>query len=113
MHINPVNASMLETCFRSLGNLQYLRIWHDNTGIGDYASWFLGAIIVRDVQTGRKYQFANDRWLAVEYADGEVQHNINIKLNKYIKTSRLIGHYLLLKMRFLFEEDFTKPKRII
>ena len=58
--------------FRSLGDLQYIRIWHDNTGIGDYASWFLGAIIVRDVQNGRKYQFANDRWLAVEYGDGEV-----------------------------------------
>ena len=41
-------------------------------GIGDYASWFLGAVIFRDVQTGCKYQFANDRWLAVEYSDGEV-----------------------------------------
>ena len=43
------------------------------SGIGDYASWFLGAVIFRDVQTGKKYQFANDRWLAVEYTDGEVR----------------------------------------
>ena len=43
-----------------------------SSGIGDYASWFLGAVIFRDVQTGSKYQFANDRWLAVEYSDGEV-----------------------------------------
>ena len=77
------------TTRRSLGELLYLRIWHDNTGmwnifiicrtsetfvgIGDYASWFLGAVIFRDVQTGKKYQFANDRWLAVEYTDGEVR----------------------------------------
>ena len=27
---------------------------------------------MRDLQTGVKYQFANDRWLAVEYGDGEV-----------------------------------------
>ena len=64
--------SFVMTSRRSLGALQYLRIWHDNTGVGDYASWFLGAVIVRDLQTGEKYQFANDRWLAVEYGDGEV-----------------------------------------
>ena len=64
--------SFVMTTRKSLGSLQYLRIWHDNTGIGDFASWFLGAIIIRDLQTGEKYQFANDRWLAVEYGDGEV-----------------------------------------
>ena len=47
-------------------------------GIGDYASWFLGAVIIRDVQTGKKYQFANDRWLAVEYKDGEVDRTIPV-----------------------------------
>ena len=47
-------------------------------GIGDYASWFLGAVIFRDVQTGKKYQFANDRWLAVEYKDGEVDRTIPV-----------------------------------
>ena len=64
--------SFVMTTRKSLGALQYLRIWHDNTGVGNFASWFLGAVIVRDLQTGDKYQFANDRWLAVEYGDGEV-----------------------------------------
>ena len=64
--------------FRSLGKLSYLRIWHDNTGIGDYASWFLGVVIVRDIQTGEKYQFINDQWLAVEKDDGQV---INVVVN--------------------------------
>ena len=49
-----------------------LKVFLSISGIGDYASWFLGAVIFRDVQTGKKYQFANDRWLAVEYTDGEV-----------------------------------------
>lgn len=91
--------SFVMTTRRSLGNLQYLRIWHDNTGesildtymqwwqllrqispgIGDYASWFLGAVIFRDVQTGSKYQFANDRWLAVEYSDGEVGQGLYVQ----------------------------------
>ena len=57
---------------RSLGQLSYLRIWHDNTGIGDYASWFLGVVIVRDLQTREKFQFINDQWLAVEKEDGQV-----------------------------------------
>ena len=70
--------SFVMTTRKSLGQLQYLRIWHDNTGVGSYASWFLGAVIVRDVQTGVKYQFANDRWLAVEYHDGEVDRTIPV-----------------------------------
>ena len=57
---------------RSLGQLSYLRIWHDNTGVGDYASWFLGVVIVRDLQTREKFQFINDQWLAVEKEDGQV-----------------------------------------
>ena len=64
--------SFVMTTRKSLGSLQYLRIWHDNTGVGVFASWFLGAVIIRDLQTGHKYQFANDRWLAVEMGDGEV-----------------------------------------
>ena len=64
--------SFVMTTRKSLGSLQYLRIWHDNTGVGVFASWFLGAVIIRDLQTGDKFQFANDRWLAVEYGDGEV-----------------------------------------
>ena len=70
--------SFVMTTAKSLGDLQYLRIWHDNTGIGSYASWFLGAVIVRDMQTGKKFQFANDRWLAVEYTDGEVDRTIPV-----------------------------------
>ena len=50
-----------------------------SSGIGDYASWFLGAVIFRDVQTGSKYQFANDRWLAVEYSDGEVGQGLYVQ----------------------------------
>ena len=64
--------SFVMTTRKSLGSLQFLRIWHDNTGVGVFASWFLGAVIIRDLQTGEKYQFANDRWLAVELGDGEV-----------------------------------------
>jgi hypothetical protein len=60
--------------FRSLGPLNYLRLWHDNTGQGSSSSWFLKYIIVRDLQTLEKSYFICQRWLAVEKDDGRVSH---------------------------------------
>lgn len=37
-----------------LGPLLYLRVWHDNSGIKDKASWYLNMINVMDLQTGEK-----------------------------------------------------------
>jgi len=58
---------------RSLGPLQLLRIWHDNSGRDMMASWFLNYVLVRDVQTGEKFHFVVNKWLAVERDDGEVR----------------------------------------
>lgn len=49
-----------------------MKIWHDNTGKGPNASWYLNYIIVRDIQTGKKYEFICNEWLAVEIGDGMV-----------------------------------------
>ena len=58
---------------RSLGLLNCIRIWHDNSGPGKSASWFLKYIIVQDIQTMRKFHFIGQRWLAVEEDDGQVR----------------------------------------
>ena len=57
---------------RPLGQLSYLRIWHDNSGRGGAASWYLNFMVVRDVQTGEKFQFIANQWFAVEEGDGQV-----------------------------------------
>ena len=57
---------------KSLGPLNYMRVWHDNTGRGASASWFLKYIIVRDLQTMQKFYFICQNWLAVEKNNGEV-----------------------------------------
>ncbi len=57
---------------RSLGLLNYIHIWHDNTGSGDSASWFLKYLLVRDLQTMKKSYFICQNWLAVEKSDGRV-----------------------------------------
>ncbi|XP_023236367.1 uncharacterized protein LOC111635594 [Centruroides sculpturatus] len=64
-----VNVFVMSTS-RSLGDLFYLRIWHDNSGKGKWASWFLQYIVFRDVQTGQKYEFIANKWFAVEEGDG-------------------------------------------
>ena len=57
---------------RSLGLLNYIRVWHDNSGKGASASWFLKYIIVRDLQTMQKSYFICQNWLAVEKGNGAV-----------------------------------------
>ncbi|CAF1313923.1 unnamed protein product [Adineta ricciae] len=58
---------------KSLGSLNYMHIWHDNSGKGASASWFLKYIIVRDLQTLDKSYFICQRWLAVEKDDGMIE----------------------------------------
>ena len=58
--------------YRPLGTLNYLHIWHDNSGKGPFASWYLRSVVVRDVQTDEKFIFICNRWFAVEEDDGQV-----------------------------------------
>lgn len=61
-----------------LGNLNYLRIWHDNTGKGNMASWHLKFVIVHDVQSREKHYFLCEKWLAVEKGDGLIDRILPI-----------------------------------
>ena len=62
--------SFIMACERPLGILNYLRIWHDNSGEDDYASWYLKFVIIRDLQTKERFYFLCEKWLAVEKDDG-------------------------------------------
>ncbi|CAF1545398.1 unnamed protein product, partial [Adineta steineri] len=63
---------------KSLGLLNYIRIWHDNSGEGSSASWFLKYIIVRDLQTLDKSYFISQQWFAVEKDDGRIERILPI-----------------------------------
>ena len=102
----------MRNLLRSLGNLNYLKIWHDNSGNGDKASWFLKYIIVRDMQTREKFYFLCNNWLAVEHGDGKLKRGLFIALEKQ-KTEL---KYLLEKQAKTYLTDnhlwlsvFTKP----
>ncbi|CAF1533194.1 unnamed protein product, partial [Adineta steineri] len=63
---------------KSLGLLDYIRIWHDNSGESSSASWYLKYIIVRDLQTLDKSYFICQQWLAVEKDDGRIERILPI-----------------------------------
>ncbi|CAF4143107.1 unnamed protein product, partial [Adineta steineri] len=70
--------AFIMTVPKSLGLLNYIHIWHDNTGGGSSSSWFLKYLIVRDLQTMEKYYFICQRWLAVEKDDGKIERLLPI-----------------------------------
>lgn len=53
-----------------------MRIWHDNNGQDDDASWYLKYIIVHDLQTRQKFFFICEDWLAVEKSDGKLEREL-------------------------------------
>jgi polycystin 1L2 len=67
---------------KPLGNLLYLRIWHDNSGQGSNKSWHLNLVNVVDLQTNEKSCFVCNNWLAVEKGDGITDRVLSIACNK-------------------------------
>ncbi|CAF1616393.1 unnamed protein product [Adineta ricciae] len=63
---------------KSLGRLNYMRIWHDNSGVGNRASWFMKYIVVRNLQTMEKNHFICQQWFAVEKDDGLVDRLVPV-----------------------------------
>ena len=77
-----------------MGPLNYIRIWHDNTGQGSSSSWFVKYLIVRDLQTMEKFHFICQRWLAVEKDDGKVGYTfITLRSIRFCFRNRLNAFY--------------------
>ena len=75
--------SYLVTTAHSLGSLQYIRVWHDNSGPDP--SWFLSEVIIRDVETGEQYFFLCNSWLACDEGDGLVERLIPVASPEELK----------------------------
>ncbi|OWF53241.1 Location of vulva defective 1 [Mizuhopecten yessoensis] len=82
---------------RPLGPLNYVHIWHDNSGKGNTASWYMSSMVVRDVQTDDKFIFINDKWFAVEEGDGMIDRIIAVA-----------GREQMTEFGHLFAEKTTK-----
>ena len=62
--------------------MNYIRIWHDNSGKNGKASWFLKYIIVHNLQTREKSYFILNDWLAVEKSNGSIDKLVYISCEK-------------------------------
>uniref|UniRef100_A0A3Q2EDJ3 Polycystic kidney disease protein 1-like 2 n=1 Tax=Cyprinodon variegatus TaxID=28743 RepID=A0A3Q2EDJ3_CYPVA len=60
-----VDLFLLTTHF-SLGDLQSIRLWHDNSG--DHPA-YVNKVMVQDLETGQKWHFLCNSWLAVDMAE--------------------------------------------
>ncbi len=58
-----------------------MKIWHDNSGHGDEASWYLKHILVRDLQTKETFYFKCENWMAVEKGDGKLERDLFVTIN--------------------------------
>jgi len=53
---------------KSLGDLTFMKIWHDNSGKGSFSSWYLDHIVITDLQTRQRYYTI--RIFVIEFSRG-------------------------------------------
>ncbi|XP_029979509.1 polycystic kidney disease protein 1-like 2 [Sphaeramia orbicularis] len=61
-----VDMFLLTTHF-SLGELQSIRLWHDNSG--PHPAWYVNKVVVQDLESGQKWHFLCNSWLAVDVGE--------------------------------------------
>ncbi|CAH1244449.1 PKD1 [Branchiostoma lanceolatum] len=99
---------------KHLGALQSLRIWHNNSGKGAEASWYLDRVQVRDLDTNKMYYFLCDKWLAVNEDDGEVCRTLPVATEEDMKQFNTV-FFASVKRDFndghLWFSVFSRPTR--
>ncbi|XP_072168355.1 uncharacterized protein [Diadema setosum] len=63
---------------RPLGTLNYMRIWHDNSGSGKMQGWYLKYIAIRDIQTRERFYFIVNQWFSVVEDDGQIDRLVPV-----------------------------------
>ncbi|XP_069755542.1 polycystin-1-like protein 2 [Narcine bancroftii] len=61
-----VDGYLLTTLF-PLGDLQSIRLWHDNSGSNP--SWYVNRVTVLDLETDQRWSFLCNSWLAIDVGD--------------------------------------------
>lgn len=67
--------SFLIASDRPLGNIQKIHLWHDNTG--KHPSWFVSRVVVRDLQSNKKFFFLANCWLSLTVEQGSLDKQIH------------------------------------
>ncbi|PFX17783.1 Polycystic kidney disease protein 1-like 2 [Stylophora pistillata] len=78
--------SFLLTTSETLGELLYIRMWHDN--FGKDPAWFVKQISIREIDTDGVWYFVCERWLAVDEGDGLIDRIFPVTSNKELNEFR-------------------------
>ena len=79
-----VTAFLLQSQ-RDLGVPVNIRVWHDNSGEGRKAGWFLSKIVIVDLQDKQWYLFKCDQWMALDEEDGRTERIIRVATTEDVK----------------------------
>lgn len=104
----------------SLGEIQFVHIWHDNSG--KHPSWFFSHMVIKDVQTGRILTFPGNTWFALEKGDGKIdriltpisleeEKSFKYSLNSRSSSSFTEGHMWLSVVTKPPKSKFTRVQR--
>ncbi|XP_044062213.1 polycystic kidney disease protein 1-like 2 [Siniperca chuatsi] len=84
-----VDMFLLATPF-PLGEVQNLRLQHDNSG--GCPSWYINKVTIQDLQTRHVWHFFCDCWLSGDRGDGMTKKTFNAAKNNEIASFRNIFH---------------------
>ena len=93
-----------------MGPINYLKIWHDNTGEEDNASWYLKHIIVKDLQTNEEFFFICEQWLALEKGDGQLERRMFVACEpQRMELKNVFRSNIQLNEKHLWLSIFNRP----
>ncbi|XP_065653883.1 uncharacterized protein LOC136071939 isoform X2 [Hydra vulgaris] len=104
--------SFILTTPNCLGDLTYIRLWHDNNGGG----WYLRNVEVLDLQTDKRYYFMAKCWIAIDKGDCLLDVTIPVSASdelthfSYLFTTRVRNDFF---EKHLWFSIFTRPPRSI
>jgi hypothetical protein len=78
-----------------LGDLQKIRIGHDNSGFG--ASWFLDKVVITNMDTNKQWFFLCGRWLAKDEEDGQIERELPASDKDGVASLPLINYKVSVK----------------
>ncbi|XP_075692927.1 polycystin-1-like protein 2 [Rhinoderma darwinii] len=73
----------LMTTLLPLGELQRIRLWHDNSG--DKPSWYVNRVLVHDVEMDQRRYFLCNSWLSIEVGDCVLDKEFNVATEEDMK----------------------------
>ncbi|XP_076879791.1 polycystin-1-like protein 2 isoform X2 [Brachyhypopomus gauderio] len=77
-----VDMFLLTTPF-SLGELQSVRLWHDNSG--KHPAWYVNKVMVQDLEIGQKWHFLCSSWLAIDIGECTLDKVFPVATEKDLK----------------------------